>query len=78
MNTAPRKHPSRKPFQFGVGTLLVLTTVLAAGLGILKWLGAGPLAISIVLGVLAVSAVAGVGLVVALTAALGDEEDDRR
>ena len=54
------------PFQFGVGTLLVLAVVVSVVCGTLRWMGAAPAATLIVMAILAVAVPAAVALVVAI------------
>jgi len=56
----------RPPLQFGIGTMLAATTALAVLLAALRWIGAPPLAVGIVLAIVAVAVVAAVALAVAL------------
>jgi len=61
-----RDGQSRKPLQFDLRTMFVVTAALAAVFGALRWLGVPPQASLLVLGVLAASVIAALGLVVVI------------
>ena len=60
-----------RPFQFDIRALLILTALLSVLLAVLRWLELTPEAMLLVLGISGFSAVAGAGLVIALTMAMG-------
>ena len=60
-----------RPFQFDIRALLILTALLSVLLAVLRWLELTPEAMFLILGISGFSAVAGAGLVIALTLALG-------
>jgi hypothetical protein len=62
MNDAPKP----RPFQFGIGTLLGLTFLVAVICGVLRWMGATPVQNAIVLGIIAVALLAAVALIAAI------------
>jgi predicted RND superfamily exporter protein len=70
--------PKRPPLQFSLATLLAVTTGLAMLFGALNWMGISTQAGAIVLIVVALSALAAVGLVVAIASARDDGEDEER
>jgi len=59
--------PKSRPLQFGIGTLLGLTLVVAVLFGLLRWMGVTPLQGAIVLAILAVTLLAAVVLIAAIT-----------
>ncbi len=60
-----------RPFQFDIRALLILTALLSVLLAVLRWLDLPREAMLLVLGISGFSALAGAGLVIALTLALG-------
>ena len=68
------KQRPRRPLQFGIRSLMVMT--LAAGIlfATLKWLAVPPFARAMLLVILVVSVAAGVGLVVAIANAADNGE----
>lgn len=66
----PRRGPP--PLQFGLRSMLVVTTALALLFATLKWLGVPPGELWLVLAVLGVSVPAAIGLLAAIA---GSEED---
>ena len=58
-------------FQFDIRALLILTALLSVLLAVLRWLELSRGAMVLVLGITAFSALAAVGLVVALTVTMG-------
>ena len=76
MNDDEREHPRRRPLQFRLRTMFVITAAFALLFAALKWLGVPPVASSIVLAVLAVSVLAAVVLVVVIAGAVTGEEED--
>ncbi len=61
----PPEHAAR-PLQFRISALLVLTAVVAALFGLLRWVGVPPEAAAVVLVVLVAGAIAAVGLTAAV------------
>jgi uncharacterized membrane protein YccC len=59
--------PKSRPFQFGIGTLLGLTFVIAVLFGLLRWMGATPSQSAIVMAILIVSLLAAVALIAAIS-----------
>jgi len=68
------RQPPRPPLQFSLKSLLAMAVVTAVLFGTLQWCGLSPFAIGIVLAVLVVSALAAVGLVVAIASASDRDE----
>ena len=66
--------PPRRPFQFGLGALLAAVTAAAVLLGALRGFGASPWTMALVLGLLAVGALAAVALLAAITSAGSDDD----
>jgi hypothetical protein len=58
--------PNSRPFQFGIGTLLGLTFLVAVLFGLLRWMGATPAQSAIVTAILAVALLAAVALIAAI------------
>jgi hypothetical protein len=65
--------PHRPPLQFSLKALLTLPIVVGLVFGTLRWLGVSPLACGIILAILTLSAVAAIGLLVALASGSDDE-----
>ena len=65
--------PRRPPLQFSLKALLALPIVVGLLFGTLRWLGVSPLACGIILAILTLSAVAAIGLLVALAGGNDDE-----
>jgi hypothetical protein len=59
--------PESRPFQYGIGTLLGLTFVVAVLFGLLRWMGATPAQSAIVLAILTVALLAAVALIAAIS-----------
>jgi hypothetical protein len=76
MTDNPQHESSRRkpPLQFSLKALLTLPIVVGLVFGTLRWLGVPPLAIGVVIAILAVSAIAAVGLLIAV-AGRDDNED---
>ena len=60
-----------RPFQFDIRALLILTALLSVLLAVLRWLDLSQGAMLLVLGIGGFSALAGAGLVIALTLTMG-------
>ncbi|MFZ1933530.1 MAG: hypothetical protein WCB27_16405 [Thermoguttaceae bacterium] len=63
----------RPPLQFSLRALLTLPIAVGLLFGTLRWLGVSPLASGIILAILTLSAVAAIGLLVALA---GSNDED--
>ena len=66
------------PLQFRLRALLAIMVAVSLLFGLLLWLNVPPLASGIVLAILMVSVVAAVGLLWAISASSGGDEDDER
>jgi hypothetical protein len=71
MNQAPP--PKAPPLQFTVRTLLGMMVAVGLIFGTLRWSGASPQTSLIVLGILAISLLAAIGLIVAISRSSEDE-----
>ncbi len=75
----PAKHVPKtrrlRPFQFDIRTLLILTAILSIMLAALRWLELSRGAMLLVIGITALSTLAAVGLVVALSLTMGQKRD---
>jgi hypothetical protein len=73
---SPKHDKPRPRVQFGIRTLLTATAAVAVLLGVLRWSGAEPRAVALVLGIVAVAAVAAVLFAASLGRMLdGDDEN---
>jgi hypothetical protein len=63
----------KRPLQFGIKTLLGMMVAVGAIFGTLRWLGASEQTSYIVMGILAASFVAAIGLIVAISKIGGDD-----
>jgi hypothetical protein len=64
--------PSRRPLQFGISSLMLITVAVALLFGTLQWLGVSTTTSAIVLVILIIGVALAFGLVVAISAVIDD------